>query len=123
MTSLIAKIVICPLVVYLAGFFLNSVQFTNLYQPILIGVLLAVAGTLMELYVLKPGTLWLSTGLDFLVSTAIIYVVPFFLAGAYVTLTGALITGFVLALTEIPQHLWLNKTGRTIKDVEKEQIE
>lgn len=123
MSSLIIKFTIYPLVVYLAGFFLNSVQFISLFQPFLIGFILAVAATLMELYLLKPGTLWLSTGLDFLASTAIVYIVPFFLAGAYVTLTGAIITGFVLALTEIPQHLWLNRTGNTIKDTEQEQIE
>jgi len=122
MSSLIIKFAVCPLLIYLAGIFLNQVQFATLFQPVLLGFFVAVAGVLMELYTLKPGTLWLSTGLDFIAFTAIVYIVPFFLAGAYVTLTGALITGLVLALAEIPQHYWLIKSGNTIKDVEQEQI-
>ncbi len=123
MSSLIIKFIVCPAVVYLAGVLLPQVEFATLFQPVFIGFILAVTAAVMELYMLKPGTLWLSTGLDFIASTAIVYLVPFFLAGAAVTLAGALITGLALALTEIPQHYWLINSGNTIKSPEQEQIE
>lgn len=123
MTSFIIKLIVCPAVVYLAGILLEQVQFTSLYQPLLIGTLVAIAGTVMEFPSLKAGTVWTSAALDFIAATFVVYLVPLFLAGATVTFTGALITGLALAITEVPQHHFLVRSRRTIKSVEQEQID
>lgn len=115
MTGLIIKLIVYPAVVYLSSTLLDQLFYTGLYQPILTGLISAIAVHIIEVLLLKPQTNWYITALDFITITAIIYLSAFVFPGAVLTLTGASITGFVLALTEIPQHFWLITTGKTLK--------
>jgi hypothetical protein len=109
------KLVICPLTVIIAAFLLPNVNFANLFQPIIVGLVLAGAGVMMEYFFLKEGTLWLSTGMDFVASVLIVYFVSLFFVGALVTFFGAILTGLLLAVTEYFTHRWLIQTGKTQK--------
>ncbi|WP_156288908.1 DUF2512 family protein [Oceanobacillus salinisoli] len=115
MTGLIIKIFVCPITVFIASFLFPNVTYANLWQPIIVGLILAVAAHMMEIFLLKADTFWTSTLMDFAAATLIVYFVSLFLAGAEVTFFGALFTGLLLAVTEIFQHRYLINSGRTRK--------
>jgi hypothetical protein len=109
------KLIICPLVVALSAYVLPNVNFSHMIQPILIGLVLAVVGTLMEYLFLKEGSVWVSTFLDFVASFIIIYGLSLFIAGAVVTFMGALLVSFILGVTEYFTHAYLVRTDKTKK--------
>jgi len=115
MTGLIIKIIVYPTVVSIAGVFPGQINYAAVYQPILTGLVLAVAAHIMDIYLLKPETIWFSTAMDFIASSTIVYISGLVFTGAAVSLAGALTTGLVLAATEIPQHYWLATTGKLLK--------
>ncbi|WP_199622686.1 DUF2512 family protein [Paenibacillus alkalitolerans] len=114
MAGLFVKLIVCPLTVILASYLFPNVNYTALYQPIIVGLVLAVAAHMMEVFLLKEGTFWLSTAMDFIAATLIVYFVSLFQA-ANVTFFGAILTAILLTLTEIVQHRWLIRSGRTQK--------
>ncbi|MBH8593321.1 hypothetical protein I8U27_18155 [Paenactinomyces guangxiensis] len=106
---------VCPTVVVLSAFLFRDVYYPALWQPIVVGLVLAVAAHAMEILMLRRGTFWISNIIDFVAATVIMYISPFFFAGARVTWVGAALTGFLLTVTEYFQHLWLIRTGKTEK--------
>ncbi len=76
---------------------------------------MALVGVLMEYLLLRKGTLWISTILDFAVSVLILYSIANLFAGTTITFTGAVLTGILLGVIEYFTHLWLIKSGRTQK--------
>jgi Mg2+/Co2+ transporter CorB len=70
---------------------------------------------MMEVLILKKGTFWLSTIVDFVAASFIVYIVSLFFATASVTIAGALLTALLLTFTEVIQHGWLINSGRTQK--------
>jgi Protein of unknown function (DUF2512). len=115
MTGIIMKLIICPLTLIVSNYLFTDVYYPYIYQPIFIGIVLAIAGNLMELSLLKPGTLLISTIADFLLSFVIVYFSQFILPESRLTLIGAALTSTLLALTEYFQHLYLIRSGKTIK--------
>ncbi|WP_010530777.1 DUF2512 family protein [Lentibacillus jeotgali] len=118
MTGLIVKLLICPIGIYVASWIFPNVDFGYWYQPILLGVVLAFVGYFMERAMLREETNWLSVGMDFIASTLIIYFGAMLLADTAVTFFGAVLTGALLAVTEIFQHNWLLDNDR----VENEEV-
>lgn len=115
MTSLIMKIIICPLAVLLSDYLFADIYFPYIYQAIILGIILAVAAYVMELLFLKKGTFWINNVLDFILATVIVYVSQFFFTGARITFIGALLTSALLTITEYFQHLYLIRSGKTKK--------
>lgn len=115
MAGFIVKLFICPIAVLIAAYILPNVYYPQLYQPIVIGVVLAILAHTMELFILKRETFWTSTILDFIAATAIVYFVSNLFAGAVVTFFGAILTAILLMITELVQHFWLITSGRTKK--------
>ncbi|WP_164668804.1 DUF2512 family protein [Virgibacillus doumboii] len=118
MTGLIVKLIICPISLFLASWIFPNVDFGYWYQPIILGVVLAFAGYFMERAMLREETNWLSVFMDFIASTLIVYFGSMFLVDTEVTFFGAILTGALLAVTEIFQHNWLLGSGR----IEKETV-
>lgn len=115
MTGLIMKLIICPLGLILSNYLFTDVYYPYIYQPIFIGIVIAISGHLMELFLLKPRTLLISTIADFLIAFVIVYFSQFILPGSRLTLIGASLTSTLLALTEYFQHLYLIRSGKTKK--------
>lgn len=115
MSSLLMKIIMCPVAVIIASFLFPNVDYLNIWQPIIVGLILAVAGVLMEYMILKRGTLWISTFADAVVSLVIVYFVSNWFPGAEVTFFGALLTAVLLGIIEYFTHLWLIQSGRAKK--------
>jgi len=113
MTGLIIKLFASPIMIGLAAFLLPNVNYTSVIQPIVVGIIVAVAGHLLEVLLLKEDTISISTVLDFISATLIVFIVSRFFFNAEVTFYGALLTGILIALSEIPQHIYLVKSGRT----------
>ncbi|MCR2822611.1 YndM family protein [Lederbergia panacisoli] len=116
MLNLIMKLIVCPIIVIIAANFLTNVNFPYVYQPIVIGITLAVVGHLMEIAILQKGTFWISNAVDFVTSALIIYFLSYFFAGADVTMGGAIITAALLTVVEFFVHLWLIRSGRARKE-------
>lgn len=115
MTSLLMKVIICPLALIVSAWILPNVQYAAIYQPIIVGLILAAVGTAMEYMLLKKGTLWTSTLLDFVATVAVVYLISNAFPGAAVTFFGAIIVGLLFAVIEYFTHLWLIRSGRTEK--------
>ena len=116
MTGLIIKVFAFPLVIFLSDYFLPAIRYTSLYQPVFIGIALALVAHMLEKVILKRGTLWLSTIADFLIALPIIYFSQFLFPHSLITWTGAALAAFLLSLAEILVHLFLIYTGRVSND-------
>ncbi|MBU5442374.1 hypothetical protein KQI79_10105 [Paenibacillus sp. MSJ-34] len=105
----------CPLGVIIASWLFTNVQYSAYYQPIIVGLILAGVGIVMEYMFLKKGTLWISTLMDFIASAIIVYFASNLFAGASVSFFGAILTGILLAAIEYFVHHWLIRSGKTQK--------
>jgi hypothetical protein len=112
--GLIVKLFVCPITVMIAWLVFPNVQYSAIYQPIIVGLILAFAAHMMEVFILRKGTFWISTIVDFMAAAFIVYVVSLFQV-AQVTFFGAVLTAVLLSTTELVQHNWLIKSGRTHK--------
>ncbi|MFY0545925.1 hypothetical protein [Brevibacillus sp. H7] len=115
MTGLLLKLFVGPLVVILADALFTELYYPNLYQAISVGVVLAVAGHVLEVMLLRRGTLWFTTLLDLLAAAAIVYASGFLLPGAVVTMLGAVFAAILIGIAEYLQHLWLIRSGKAEK--------
>jgi hypothetical protein len=115
MTSLLIKLFVCPLGVIISDWLFPNVDFAAYYQAIIVGLLLAGAGTVMEYMFLRKGTLWISNLMDLGASVLIVYFISNLFTGTVVTFFGAILTGILLGVTEHITHLWLIRTGKTRK--------
>ncbi|MBO8172486.1 MAG: DUF2512 family protein [Bacillaceae bacterium] len=111
MTSLLMKLIICPVAVLVADMVLPNVNFDNVAQALTLGFILAVAGVVLEYFLLRRETFWSSTILDVGASFVIIYFVAGLFPRAEVTFLGAAITAVAIGVTEYFQHLYLIKHG------------
>jgi hypothetical protein len=115
LAGLLLKLIVCPVVVILSDALFTEVFYPSLFQSISVGLLLALVGHYMEMWLLKRGTLWMSTLIDLLGAWAIVYFSAYLLPGARITLLGAVFTAILLDVTEYLQHVWLIRSGRTEK--------
>ncbi|MEC5422516.1 hypothetical protein QGM71_03290 [Virgibacillus sp. C22-A2] len=116
MTGLVVKLIVTPIGIILASWIFPNVNFAYWFQPIVLGVSLAFIGVALEMALLRENTIWLSTLLDFIASAVIIYLGALYLFDTYVTFWGAVLTGALLAVTEIFQHYWLVNSKRVQKE-------
>ncbi|WLD94646.1 DUF2512 family protein [Alkalihalobacillus sp. AL-G] len=115
MTSLLMKIIACPVAVIIAMFLFPGVDYESMWQPIIVGLILAVAGVFMEYLILRQGTFWFSIIADFVASVVIVYFVSNLLWVPSVTLLGAVLTGVLLAGMEYFTHRFLLSSGKAQK--------
>lgn len=108
MTSLIMKVIFCPIAVAAVSFlFPNHVFYPSFIYPLVVGFVITLAGYAMEVMLLRPGTVLLSTILDIGASALITYYSQSFINGSYVTLFGALLTAAAIGAIEHVQHNYL----------------
>lgn len=104
MVGLLTRLIVCQSVVFLSSaMFAGNVYYTSLYQIIGVGIVLAVAGYIMEVWLLGKINYWLITGMDLIAAAVIVYLSNFVFTGALITSLGALLTAFLLAITELIQ--------------------
>jgi hypothetical protein len=109
---LLVKTIVSILMVWLASYIIPGVYFPFIYQPIILGIIIALAGRAMEYLVLEKGFIWTGTILDLITATAIVHLVSLFFYGLPITFTGALLTGSLIAVGEHIQHYWIVRSGR-----------
>lgn len=114
--GLVVKLIVTPIGIILASWIFPNVNFANWYQPIMLGIVAALIGYFMEVAMLREDTDWMMTIIDFAVSAAIIYFGAMFFTDSFVTFWGAILTGVLLAVTEIFQHKWLLNSGKAQKE-------
>jgi hypothetical protein len=89
-----------PLLLFLATKVSQDIEYSSLYQPILIGVILAVIGQLMEIKLYETRLLWLCLAIDFTAAIGIIYLSQFIFTNAFITPKAALMTAVIFFLSE-----------------------
>lgn len=112
MTSFLLKVITIPLILILSDGFSDRIEFAGVGQAITFGIILAAIGTLMEYFLLRKGTLWLSVIMDFVVSAIVLYYVTNMLEGAAITLGAALTVSLILGVIEFFVHLGLLRSGK-----------
>lgn len=115
MVGFIMKVIMLPVIVAFSDFFLANVDYGTLFRAVVVGLILAVVGQLMEVLMLRRGTIWTSTVLDFVVAYAVVYFSQYFFPGAAVSFVGAFIIAVVIGLVEYLEHTWLVRSGRAEK--------
>jgi hypothetical protein len=115
MDGLWMKLIICPLLILFIDAISGDVYYSSWFPAVVVGLILAVAGHLLELMFLRRGTLWTSTILDFLGASAIVFLSQFLIYNTYVTVVGAMLTASFFAIAEYFMHGWLIRSGRTRK--------
>ncbi|WP_285719726.1 DUF2512 family protein [Pelosinus sp. IPA-1] len=107
MTGLIMKLIACLILIVLATQLLPQIYYPTIYQAIGVGIVLALMAHVMELFVLREGTFWISTVADFVVAAVLLYFSQSFIQSSYVTISGAIITAAVLSVIEYFVHAYL----------------
>jgi uncharacterized membrane protein YvlD (DUF360 family) len=115
MANFLMKVIAIPILLMICAWLLPNVDYGAWYQPIVIGVLLAILGVMMEYLLLRKDTAWISTLADFIVNLLVIYYISNLYDGADVTFFGAFLTAVVLGIVEHVVHLWLIRSGRAEK--------
>lgn len=100
MLSFIIRLFVTPLLLYLVTKVSQEVEYSSLYQPILIGVILAVIGQLMEIKLYETRLLWACLTIDFTAAFGIIYLSQFLFNHALITPKAALMTSVIFFLSE-----------------------
>lgn len=112
MTSFLLKVITIPIILILSDGIADRVEFAGIGQAITFGIILAAIGTLMEYFLLREGTLWLSVIMDFVVSVVVLYYVTNMLEGAAMTLGAAVMISLVLGVIEYFVHRGLIRSGK-----------
>lgn len=101
--SLLSKIIIAPLLLWVAQTF-HLVRYASWTQLVGVGVVLALGSMLADATLLPRVGNTSSTVLDFAMVAVIVWVSGMFLAGAATPFFGALITGAIFAVEEWFMH-------------------
>ncbi|WP_152667904.1 hypothetical protein [Aneurinibacillus tyrosinisolvens] len=115
MLSFGIKLILCPLAVILSSYIFPGIRYPFLYQPIAIGVVLAGAGTIIESAFLRRGTLWITTGVEFIMFALLIYFLTLAFRGADITFSAAILTAAIVIIIEYSIHRWLIRNRETLK--------
>ena len=113
MIGLIMKLIVCPLTLIICKY-IFGLHYT-IAQGIFIGVVLAFAAHVLELFILKRGTLWISTLADLIAAFSIIYLSQFLLNNVSITVLGAIFTAALITVFEYLEHYYLIRSGKTKK--------
>lgn len=111
MISLIVKIVTVPVVLLLAMFITDNVQYGAMWQPFLIILLLIASGLALEYALLNSRMLWTSVAIDLVTAFLIIYFISNLFAGGYVSFGAALTLSIILGICEYLLHRFLLRSG------------
>jgi uncharacterized membrane protein YjjP (DUF1212 family) len=111
MTGLLMKLFICPTLVLLSDLLFRGINYSNIYQPVTVGLFLALAAHISELFSLGRVSIWINNTIDFIAAFAIIYISQFYYTGSRITFTGAFLAAVILTISEYFQHSYLIRSG------------
>ncbi|MFG6116124.1 DUF2512 family protein [Halobacillus sp. MO56] len=107
LNSLFIKLVLIPIVLFIGMVSTGHITYGALWQPVVLTLVLIVAGITMEKLVLSKETLGASVFMDFIVSLLIILALSNWFPNAMVTFIGAFTLAVVLATSEYFLHRFL----------------
>lgn len=113
MVFLLVKITLSIAMLFLGTYIFPGISYPYFFQPVILGLIIALTGRLMEYMVLEKGFLWTSTLMDLISFTAIIHIGSLFMEDATITFVGAFLTALLLSVGEHLLHYWIVRTGRS----------
>lgn len=108
--NLLIKFVGIPVIVIVAGYLLQGIDFANVYQPIIVGLTIGAVGYFLEFLIVRKGLLWAGIAIDFIAAVFIFYSISNMLPGARVTFLNVVLIAIVLMIVEyfVHRHLITN---------------
>ncbi|AGK97247.1 DUF2512 family protein [Clostridium pasteurianum] len=101
MIRLINKLILYPVTLLIFNIILSGIDYSNAYEPIIIGLFLAVLSHILEIIILKKGTLWINTGIDYIATFLLIYLSQYIFNNSHIAIFPTL---FISALISIFEH-------------------
>lgn len=117
MTSFFVKMITLPLILIIAMYMFEQIDYGGIWQPIVLSIILTIVGVAMEYFILKRGTLGVSVILDFIVTLLFLWILSNMFNNAEVTFIGALGLSLVIGFSELILHRYLIGTGQTSKPI------
>lgn len=112
MISFLVKLVTIPVLLLIAVNTSEQIGYSEIWQPLVIMLLLLGLGLGMEYMILRENTLGLSTSADFIVSFLIIYFFSNVFDGGYATFFASVVLSLILTICEYFLHRYLIQAGR-----------
>ncbi|RAS78888.1 DUF2512 family protein [Priestia endophytica] len=117
MTILLIKLILTPVLATFAAFIFPGIFYSSYWQPIVIGVAIALVTRYVERILLRSHTKIITLIIDFFTAFFLTYILPYGFENAYVLFPGAVFTAILFTVAELPQHYFLLK-----EDVEQKSI-
>lgn len=105
-SSYYVKLIFLPVFLLLASW-IGLLGYDSFFYPLTTGLVLAVVSRMMDVYFLKPGTLWQSNLADFASFTFLVYASQWLFPGSTISMTGAIVTGVLFTVMEHFMHRYL----------------
>lgn len=105
MIRLLIKLILYPIILLIFNFILAGVNYPKFYEPIITGLLLAFLSHILEVIVLKKGTLWINTGADYVATFLLIYLSQYFFNDVNITVFPTLFISSFILIFEHFNHL------------------
>lgn len=105
MGRFLLKFVVYSAALYAVGLFPSLFTYGSIYQPIIAGAILAVAGLIIEELTLNRYDAWISTVMDFITSGTVLFLFVQDLKNVRVSLVGALTFAFLISIYEYFAHI------------------
>ncbi|WP_431800699.1 hypothetical protein [Halobacillus andaensis] len=112
MISVWVKAFVLPVLLVLAGYFLEGVQFGAVWQPLLVAAVLIAVGVPMENKWLRKGSLMAGVFMDVIAAFFIIWGLGSMFGTAAVTFTAAFILSLIIGTCEYVLHKHLLHNDR-----------
>ena len=106
MIRLINKLILYPATLLISNIILSGIDYSNAYEPIIIGLLLALLSHMLETIILKKGTLWINTGIDYIAAFLLIYLSQYIFNDSHIAVFPTLFISSLIIIFEFFNHLF-----------------
>lgn len=123
MNRLLIKAIASPLLLWLSAWLFDGLAYGSINQMIMLGLILALAGALVEWAFLRPGMLWFNTVLDWPLYTFLIYGLTPLFNGAVATFLSSVSAGLLFTFAEYALHRYFINRRLQVLALSKEEHE
>lgn len=105
MIRLITKLILYPAALLIFSIILSGIDYPNAYEPIIIGLLIAFLSHMLEIIILKKGTLWINTAIDYISTFLLIYLSQYIFNDSHIDVFPTLFVSSLIIIFEFFNHL------------------
>ena len=110
--NFITRLIFYPLVVFISDLLSPKINFSQFWQVIVLGIIIAILGYSTDNLLLDRISVLITTWTDTAIFTLVIWASSTIFINSYITFAGALFTGILLGFSEYVEHRSLLKSRR-----------